>query len=271
MSMATDKVNPTVDPTASAESGPNRRTVLGTIAGAAAGILLSPLARLTGSVTAGTTPEMMVAQMAPKMSTHYPYELPSLPYGYDALTSAIDARTMEIHHGKHHAGYTSKLNAALKEHTDLHNRPLAQMLLHLDELPKSVRMAVRNNGGGYFNHALFWEMMSPDGGGMPKGSLAEAINRDFGSFGAFKQKFEGNAGGVFGSGWGWLVADGDGKLELLQTANQDTPMLHHRKPVLGIDVWEHAYYLRYQNKRGDYLSNFWNVVNWDRALQNYEA
>ncbi len=252
-------------------TGPSRRTVLGTLAGAAAGVVLSPLAKFTGSVQAGTTPELAVAGMAPKMSGSYPYQLPSLPYDYDALTAAIDTQTMQIHHDKHHAGYTSKLNAALKDHAMLHDRPLAQMLVNLDELPSEVRTAVRNNGGGYINHALFWEMMSPDGGGMPKGGLAEAIDRDFGSFDSFKQQFEANAGGVFGSGWGWLVADGNGKLELLQTPNQDTPMLHHRKPILGVDVWEHAYYLRYQNKRGDYLSNFWNVVNWDRVLQNYEV
>ena len=251
--------------------GTNRRTVLGTLAGAAAGIILSPFARFSSLAQAGTTPELVVARMAPKASATYPFSLPTLPYAHDALGAAIDAETMQIHHGKHHAGYTNKLNAALESHSMLHDRPLAQMLIHLDELPKEVRTAVRNNGGGYLNHALFWEMMSPNGGGMPKGSLAEAVDRDFGSFAKFKKEFEGNAGGEFGSGWGWLVTDGEGKLELLQTPNQDTPMLAHRKPVIGVDVWEHAYYLRYQNKRGDYLSNFWNVVNWDQALINYEA
>ena len=209
--------------------------------------------------------------MAPKMSQSYPYALPELPYAHDSLTAAIDAETMKIHHGAHHKGYTDKLNAALEKHTDLHKKPLAEILSDLNSLPEEIRGAVRNNGGGYFNHALFWPMLSGTGGGTPKGELADAIKRDFGSFDAFKEKFTNTATTLFGSGWAWLVADDSDKLTLLQTHNQDTPLATGQRPVLGLDVWEHAYYLRYQNKRPEYIKNFWNVINWAQCTKNFGA
>lgn len=195
------------------------------------------------------------------------FELPSLPYAFDALEPHIDARTMEIHHGKHHAGYTAKLNAAI-EGTDLAGKSIEELLTnHVDN------GAVRNNGGGYFNHNLFWTVMSPNGGGEPTGALADAINDAFGSFDAFKEKFAAAAATRFGSGWAWLCKHPGGKLEVCSTANQDNPLMPgvgcSGTPILGLDVWEHAYYLNYQNRRPDYISAFWNVVNWDEVAKNY--
>lgn len=199
----------------------------------------------------------------------WPFELPELPYAANALEPYIDARTMGIHHGKHHAGYTRKLNAAL-EGSDLVELPINDILADLDAVPEDIRRAVRNNGGGYANHSLFWQVMSPDGGGEPSGALAEAINSAFGSFGEFQTTFAAVAGGVFGSGWAWLVADG-GALSIDTTPNQDTPLMQGRTPVLGIDVWEHAYYLHYQNRRADYIAAFFNVINWDKVGELYAA
>ena len=196
------------------------------------------------------------------------FSLPDLPYSYDALEPTIDARTMEIHHSKHHQGYTDKLNSAV-EGTDWQDKSIEEILRHLDRVPDAIRTAVRNNGGGYANHSLFWRVMSPDGGGAPSGDLAEAIDRAFGSFDAFKEKFGNAATGQFGSGWAWLVADGSGNLHVYGTPNQDSPYMQGHTPLLGLDVWEHAYYLKYQNKRGDYVGNWWNVVNWDQVGQNY--
>lgn len=194
--------------------------------------------------------------------------LPDLPYDYSALEPHIDARTMQIHHGKHHQGYVNKLNAALKSQPDLQEKPLEELLSDLDSLPESVRTAVCNNGGGHFNHSLFWQIMSPKGGGEPDGDLATAIKRDFGAFSDLKDTFTKTASTRFGSGWGWLVVD-QNKLAVTSTANQDTPLSQGQTPILGLDVWEHAYYLKYQNRRLDYIAAFWNVVNWDQVAKNY--
>jgi superoxide dismutase, Fe-Mn family len=199
------------------------------------------------------------------------HSLPSLPYAFDALEPHIDARTMEIHHGKHHAGYVAKLNAALEGHSDLASKSIEDLMRGFAGLPESIKGAVRNNGGGHANHSLFWSVMSPAGGGAPSGKLAEAINATFGSFDAFKSAFSDAAGTRFGSGWAWLVVDASGALKVYSTANQDSPYMEGHTPILGIDVWEHAYYLNYQNRRPDYIGAFWNVVNWDAVAANFVA
>lgn len=199
------------------------------------------------------------------------FKLPDLPYAHNALEPHIDARTMEIHHGKHHAGYTNKLNAALEGHANLQSKSIEDLLADLNALPESVRTAVRNNGGGFANHSLFWPCLSPNGGGQPSGELATAINSTFGSFAKFKEEFS-NAGATrFGSGWAWLCVDGKGGLVVTSTPNQDSPISDGLTPILGLDVWEHAYYLHYQNRRPDYIAAFWNVVNWDQVAKNYAA
>ncbi len=198
------------------------------------------------------------------------FELPALPYAEDALEPHIDARTMGIHHGKHHNGYTTKLNAAL-EGTEWADKSIEEILANLDSIPEGKRTAVRNNGGGYANHALFWQILGPNAGGTPSGNLADAINSAFGSFEDFKSTFAAKAGGQFGSGWAWLVVESDGSLTVTSTPNQDTPLMEGKTPILGIDVWEHAYYLNYQNRRPDYVSAFWNVVNWDKVSELYAA
>jgi Fe-Mn family superoxide dismutase len=197
------------------------------------------------------------------------HELPKLPYAYDALEPYIDARTMEIHYSKHHAGYVNKLNAALEGHADLQNKSVEDLLSDLSAIPDAIRTAVRNNGGGVANHTLFWYVMGPDGGGEPSGDLAQAIDKAFGDFGSFKEEFSSAAGGRFGSGWAWLVVD-SGNLKVLSTANQDTPISNGQTPILGLDVWEHAYYLHYQNRRPDYIAAWWNVVNWDEVAKRYK-
>jgi len=198
------------------------------------------------------------------------FTLPALPYAFDALEPHIDARTMEIHHDKHHQGYTNNLNAALEKHPELSDKSITDLLSDLNAIPDDIRTAVRNNGGGFYNHSLFWESMSPDGGGEPSGALADAINAAFGDFASFKETFQKTAGGQFGSGWGWLVKDGD-KVAVVSTPNQDSPVSNGKTPLLGVDVWEHAYYLNYQNRRGDYLAAFWNVVNWDKVAERFSA
>jgi len=197
------------------------------------------------------------------------FSVPALPYEFDALEPHIDARTMEIHHDKHHAAYVTNLNAAL-EGTEWMDRPMEAVLANLEIIPEDKRTAVRNNGGGHANHTFFWEIMSPDGGGEPSGALAEAIDSTFDSFDELKKRV--NDAGVkrFGSGWTWLIWDGTG-LAVKSTPNQDTPLMDSDVPLLGIDVWEHAYYLNYQNRRPDYLAAWWNVVNWDAVAANYEA
>jgi Fe-Mn family superoxide dismutase len=199
------------------------------------------------------------------------HTLPNLPYAHNALEPHVDARTMEIHHGKHHAGYVAKLNGALEGHADLASKSVEDLLRGIDALPESIRGAVRNNGGGHANHTLFWTVMSPNGGGAPSGDLAAAIDAAFGSFDAFKASFADAAGTRFGSGWAWLVVKGDGKLAVYSTANQDSPYMTGDTPILGLDVWEHAYYLHYQNRRPDYITAFWNVVDWNAVAANFKA
>ena len=195
------------------------------------------------------------------------FSLPPLPYAYDALSPAIDEQTMRIHHDKHHAGYTRKLNAAVEGRSDLSGMSIESMLSNLSSLPADVQTAVRNNGGGYHNHAMFWQLMrAPRADNRPSGELASMIDSAFGSFDAFKEKFAGTATGVFGSGWAWL-AKNNGRLELIGLPNQDSPLTSGMKPVLGLDVWEHAYYLKYQNRRPDYIDAWWSVVNWDKAAE----
>jgi superoxide dismutase, Fe-Mn family len=198
----------------------------------------------------------------------YPFKLPDLPYAFDALEPHIDARTMEIHHGKHHAAYTTKLNEALEKHAELQSKSIEELLRGIDSIPDDVRTVVRNNGGGYANHAMFWEIMGPDGGGEPTGALADAIGQAFGSFADFKTKVNTAGAGQFGSGWSWLVV-ADGGLQVYSTPNQDSPLMKGHRPVLGVDVWEHAYYLKYQNRRPDYLEAWWNTVNWAEVDRRY--
>lgn len=198
------------------------------------------------------------------------YTLPALPYANDALEPYIDARTMEIHHDKHHAAYVNNLNKAL-EGTDLGNQSVESLISNLDKVPEAIRMTVRNNGGGHANHSLFWTLMGKGKGGQPKGALAEAIQKDLMGFDHFKSAFSDAAMKRFGSGWAWLTLDKSGKLIVESLPNQDSPLMNGNKPVLGIDVWEHAYYLKYQNRRQEYVDNFWNVIDWDAVGKQYEA
>ncbi|MBI4410189.1 MAG: superoxide dismutase [Gemmatimonadetes bacterium] len=201
----------------------------------------------------------------------YPFKLPEVGYAYDALEPHIDARTMEIHHTKHHAAYTNNLNAALEKHADFHGREAEDILRNLSEVPEAIRTAVRNNGGGFVNHAWFWRWMRPGGAKEPRGEVAKAIEKTFGSFDSFKDGFTKAATGRFGSGWAWLVLDTASTLQVLSTANQDCPVMEGQAAVLGLDVWEHAYYLKYQNRRPDYVAAWWNVVNWDAVSESYDA
>ena len=197
------------------------------------------------------------------------FELPPLQYAFDALEPHIDARTMEIHHDKHHGTYVQNLNKAVQG-TEFESMSIEDLMRNLDRVPEDKRTAVRNNGGGHVNHTFFWELLTPGGSSEPTGALAQAINSTFGSFDAFKEQFEAAGAGRFGSGWAWLVVDGSGNLQITSTPNQDTPLMEGQTPVVGVDVWEHAYYLKYQNRRADYLKAIWNVINWDVANQNYE-
>ncbi len=199
------------------------------------------------------------------------FKLPDLPYATDALEPNIDARTMEIHHDKHHAAYTNNLNAAIEKHPELADKSAEDLVKNLAQVPDDIRTAVQNNGGGYLNHNLFWEIMGPKGGGEPSGALAGALNDAFGSFSAFQEKFAAAAAGRFGSGWAWLVVGKDGALKVYSTANQDSPLMQGDTPVLGLDVWEHAYYLNYQNRRPDYIKAFWNVVDWNAVGKKFAA
>lgn len=198
------------------------------------------------------------------------HELPPLPYANNALEPHVDETTMQIHHDRHHGTYVNNLNAALEAHPDLQAKSLNDLLAAMDSVPEAIRTAVRNNGGGHANHSMFWEIMSPNGGGQPTGALADAITSTFGSFDKFKEDFAKAATGRFGSGWAWLVLE-NGKLAITSTPNQDNPVMEGKKPILGLDVWEHAYYLKYQNKRPDYIAAFWNVVNWAEVNKRYEA
>ncbi|MEC1261188.1 superoxide dismutase SodA [Bacillus swezeyi] len=196
------------------------------------------------------------------------YKLPELPYAYDALEPHIDKETMNIHHTKHHNTYVTKLNDAVAGKQDLESKSVEELVANLDAVPESIRTAVRNNGGGHANHSLFWTLLSPNGGGAPSGELAEAIDKKFGSFDQFKEDFAAAAAGRFGSGWAWLVVN-NRELEITSTPNQDSPLSEGKTPILGLDVWEHAYYLNYQNRRPDYIKAFWNVVNWDEVARLY--
>ncbi len=197
-----------------------------------------------------------------------PYALPPLPYPADALEKAIDKQTMEIHHGKHHKAYVDNLNAALAGHADLEAKPIEQLMREITSVPEAIRQKVINNGGGHANHSMFWEIMGPKGGGEPTGDLAQAIKSTFGDVASFKAKIKEAGLGRFGSGWAWLVVSG-GKLAIESSANQDSPLMQGKTPILGVDVWEHAYYLRYQNRRADYLDAWWNVVNWDAVAGRF--
>jgi superoxide dismutase, Fe-Mn family len=201
----------------------------------------------------------------------YPFRLPELPYTYDALSGSIDEETMMIHHTRHHQAYVNGINSALERTPELQEMSLANLISDISALPESVQTAVRNHGGGHHNHSLFWEMMSPSGGGRPSGDLANAIDNEFGSFEAFLERFNAAATGVFGSGWAWLIRRPDGSLALQQTANQDSPLMTGNEPLLGIDVWEHAYYLRYQNRRAAYIEAFWDIVDWNYVEGRYGA
>ena len=197
------------------------------------------------------------------------HQLPNLPYEFDALEPHIDARTMQIHHDLHHGGYVTKLNGAIEGNMELENMDLEELLKSLNKIPENIRTAVRNNGGGHYNHSIFWNIMGPDGGGEPAGELADAISNTFGGFNEFKSQFSTAAANRFGSGWAWLVLDNAGSLSVVSTPNQDNPISDGLKPVMGIDVWEHAYYLNYQNRRPAYVEAWWNVVNWDAVVERY--
>ena len=197
------------------------------------------------------------------------HTLPPLPYAFDALEPHIDARTMEIHHGKHHQAYVNNLNAALEKAPELQNKSLDDLMRGINSVPEAIRTAVRNNGGGHWNHSMFWQLMAPKAGGEPTGALADAIKSSFGGFDKLKEQFTTAATGRFGSGWAWLVADG-GKLAVTSTPNQDNPLMEGKRAILGLDVWEHAYYLKYQNRRPDYIGAWWNVVNWPEVAKRFE-
>jgi Fe-Mn family superoxide dismutase len=197
------------------------------------------------------------------------FEVPPLPYSYDALTPTIDDQTMHLHHDKHHAAYVNNLNAAIEKHPELGGKSVEDLLKNINSVPEDIRMAVRNNGGGHANHTMFWEIMTPGGSKEPTGALLAAINSAFGSVDALKEKINGNGATRFGSGWTWLVKKADGSLEALSTPNQDSPLMDGNTPILGNDVWEHAYYLTYQNRRPDYLKAWWEVVNWDKVTERF--
>jgi superoxide dismutase, Fe-Mn family len=199
------------------------------------------------------------------------YEVPPLPYDYNALEPHVDEQTMRIHHDKHHQAYVTNLNTALEKHPDLQGKSVEDLIRDMNAIPEDIRTAVRNNGGGHANHSMFWLLMAPHKGGEPGGRLAEAINKVCGSFADFKEQFQKAGIGRFGSGWAWLVTDGSGTLSIISTANQDNPLMEGKTPLLGVDVWEHAYYLKYQNRRADYLAAWWNVVNWDEVARRFDA
>jgi superoxide dismutase, Fe-Mn family len=198
------------------------------------------------------------------------FELPPLPYDYSALEPHIDAQTMQLHHDKHHQAYVNNLNTALQGLSQFDNMSVDDLMRHINEVPENVRTAVRNNGGGHANHSMFWQIMKPNGGGEPTGALGDAIKSTFGSFDQFKTTFNDNGAKRFGSGWTWLVVDQNGKLQAISSANQDSPLMDGLYPVMGNDVWEHAYYLKYQNRRPDYLAAWWNVVNWDEVAKRFQ-
>ncbi len=198
------------------------------------------------------------------------YTLPDLPYAYDALEPYIDEETMHLHHDKHHNTYVTNLNSAIEKYPELGEKTIEELLSDMDAIPTDIKTAVRNNGGGHANHSFFWEIMAPNAGGEPTGEIKEAINEAFGDFSSFREEFKKAAAGRFGSGWAWLVME-NGKLAITSTANQDSPLMEGKTPILGLDVWEHAYYLKYKNVRPDYIAAFWNVINWDEVNKRFEA
>lgn len=231
-----------------------------------------PAAFVLGAQAAGPTSSTQRATAAPDGATGSPpFRLPPLPYSYDALEPFIDARTMELHHTKHHAAYVDNLNKALSQHPELAARGLESLLGDLTQVPEDIRQTVRNHGGGHWNHTFFWSLMTPGGAKVPSGKLAQALKSEFGEIDTFKKQFEQAGTKHFGSGWVWLVVTREKKLAIMTTPNQDTPLAAGAKPVLGNDVWEHAYYLKYQNRRGEYLAAWWNVLNWDIAEKNFLA
>lgn len=251
-------MNKTID---SSPTPLNRRSLFKLSAGS---LLATWLAAPLGNIFAQTS-----AASSPASAPTGPYTLPPLPYAYDALNPSIDTETMRIHHDKHHKAYVDNANKLLADQPELAKLTPEELLKDLDKAPESIRTGLRNNVGGHVNHSLFWQMMSPKGGGEPKGELAEAITKQFGSFAEFQKKFNEAAMKRFGSGWAWLVLD-DGKLEITSTANQDSPIMDDEEPILGLDVWEHAYYLKYQNRRPEYVTAWWNVVDWDFANSLYK-
>jgi Fe-Mn family superoxide dismutase len=198
-------------------------------------------------------------------------QLPNLTYNYDALEPHIDTRTMEVHHDKHHASYFDKLNTALSDHPEIKEKDIKDILADLESIPEEIRTAVKNNGGGHAHHTFFWNILSPDGGGEPSGDLAEAISQTYRDYDNFKEQFSEQAKTLFGSGWTWLVINSSGELEIINTPNQDSPFSHKQTPIIGLDVWEHAYYLKYENRRPEYIAAFWNIVNWPEADKIYES
>lgn len=231
---------------------------------------------LGSSAGAFTLDSCALAQNAPRQNKPSPektgaIQLPELPYPYEALEPHIDAATMRFHHDKHHATYVKNLNAALEKHPQLKGRTVEQLLRDLNSVPEDIRRTVRNNGGGHVNHSMFWRIMKPKGGGEPTGAIASAINQNFGNFAAFKKQFNEAGASRFGSGWAWLVRTKDGKLAVTSTGNQDSPLSEGNYPIMGNDVWEHAYYLKYQNRRADYLDAWWNVLNWDEINNRFAA
>jgi len=219
----------------------------------------------TSTLNTISSPNSLVA------ATTGEFTLPPLPYGYDALDAYIDSETMTLHHDKHHAGYVKNLNEAIASYPDLQGKSVEELLLNLDTIPEDILTTVRNNGGGHANHTMFWSIMTPDAQLEPSGEIAEAINATFGNLDIFKEAFNTAGKKQFGSGWAWLVMNSDGSLEVTSTANQDSPLIEGKYPIMGNDVWEHAYYLKYQNKRGDYLDAWWNVINWDEVNQRFLA
>ena len=227
---------------------------------------LKKTALSTAMISVAALPDSLSAQ-APAVPAG-PFKLPPLPYALDALEPHIDAKTMEIHHGRHHQAYVTNLNKAVAGNADLSKTSVEELVRHLDDVPEAVRATVRNNGGGHYNHSLFWQTLKR-GGGQPKGALARALDKKFGSFDKFREEFSGAAMKVFGSGWAWLLLE-EKELKIVSTPNQDTPLSHSKQPLLGLDVWEHAYYLKYQNKRADYVAAFFNVINWDFVAERFD-
>ncbi|WP_013322195.1 superoxide dismutase [Gloeothece verrucosa] len=224
-----------------------------------------------GATALGMFPGQTIAQtMAQTSGSDEPFTLPPLPYAYNALEPYIDQETMRFHHDKHHAAYTKNLNGAVNKYPQLKGKSAEDLIKNINSLPQDIQTTVRNNGGGYVNHDMFWKIMSPNAGGKPKGEIAKAINQDFGSFEAFQAAFNKAGESRFGSGWAWLILDKNGKLKVSSTANQDSPLMEGIYPIMGNDVWEHAYYLKYKNNRGQYLQQWWNVVNWDEVNKRFQ-